>query len=256
MFIGQPCDEDGNPFGPASASSSSPITETRDPIDWTPFRSRVDFETAGFLYKRCQMSGSNIDTLMELWAAHSVLLRDHPQDMSESSGSSLNLSPFSDHRDMYSKIDAIQIGGVPWQSITLSFDGPIPDSENPPSWMKAGHTVWFREPRLLFKKMLENPDFRDFFDYAPYRQYDTNGQRRYQNFMSGDWAWKQAVSTCSFLLQVYICNILMWSPRMSSLRTRIPRYMEHYMCPLSSAAIKQLFLWQPGTTNIGLSMLL
>ena len=197
MFIGQPCDEDGNPFGPASASS--PIIETQAPIDWTPFRSRVDFETAEFLYKRCQMSGSNIDILMELLAAHSALW-DHLQDMSESSGSSLNPSPFSDHRDMYSKIDAIQIGGVPWQSITLSFDGPIPNSEDPPSWMKAGHMVWFREPCLLFKKMLENPDFRDFFDYAPYRQYDTSGQHHYKNFMSGDWAWKQDVSTCLFLL--------------------------------------------------------
>jgi hypothetical protein len=32
--------------------------------------------------------------------------------------------------------------------------------------------------------------------------------------------------------------------------------MEHYLCPLSSGAIKQRFLSQPGTMNIGLSMLL
>jgi hypothetical protein len=150
------------------------------------------------------MSGSNIDILMELWAAYSAL-RD-PSAQLEDMSLNLNLSPFSEHRDMYSTIDAIPIGGVAWQSITLSFDGPIP-AENPPSWMKAGHTVWFREPRLLFKKMLENADFRDFFDYSPYRQYDMHDQRRYENFMSGDWAWKQAVSACSCLL--YICNILM-----------------------------------------------
>jgi hypothetical protein len=191
--IGQPC-EDGDPLDPVTASS--PIAETQDPTDWTPFHNRVEFETADFLYKRCQMSGSNINILMELWAAYSAL-RD-PQDTS-----SLNLLPFTNHRDMYSTIDAIPIGGVPWQSITLSFNGVIP--EDPPSWMNAGQTVWFRDPRLLFQKMLENPDFQDSFDYAPYRQYDTHGDRRYENFMSGDWAWKQAVSTCSFLL--YICNI-------------------------------------------------
>ena len=171
---------------------SAPITDTRDPTDWTPFHNRIEFELAEFLYKRCQMSGSNIDTLMELWAAYSALRDSDSEDVS-----SFSLLPFSDHKDMYSKIDAIPIGGVPWQSISLSLasDGPIP--ENPPSWMTAEHTVWYRDPRLLFKKMLENRDFKTSFDYAPYRQYDTQNQRHYENFMSGDWAWKQAVSNPS-----------------------------------------------------------
>lgn len=193
-IIGQPCDEDGHPLDP----SSPPSIKTDDPTDWTPFRNRIEFEMAEFLYKRCQMSGSNIDILMELWAAYSAL-RD-PEDVSP-----LDLSPFSEHKGMYNTIDAIPLGGVPWQSITLSYDGPIP--ENPPSWMKAGHTIWFRSPRLLFKKMLENHDFQHSFDYAPYRQYDIRDQRRYENFMSGDWAWKQAVSTHSCLQ-----HILMYLP--------------------------------------------
>ena len=168
-----------------------PTTEYWDPTDWTPFRNRIKFEMAKFLYKRCQMSGSNINSLMELWAAYSAL-----RDLENLS--SLNPLPFSNYRDMYSTIDAIPIGGVPWQSITLSFDGPIPENLSPPSWMKTGHEVWFREPHLLFKKMLENPNFKNSFDYAPYRQYDTHDQCCYENFMSGDWAWKQAVSICSY----------------------------------------------------------
>ena len=111
---------------------------------------------------------------------------------------------------MYNKIDAIPIGGVPWQSLILLFDGLIP--KNSPPWMTAEHMVWFQDPCLLFKKMLDNPDFKDSFDYAPYRQYDTHGQRHYENFMSGDWAWKQAISTCSFQVLLYICNILMCLP--------------------------------------------
>lgn len=176
---------------------------------------------------------------MELWAAYSAL-RD-PEDLSP-----LDLSPFSTHRDMYATIDAIPIGGVPWQSITLSFDGPIP--EHPPSWMIAGQTVWFRDPRLLFKKMLENPDFRGSFDYAPYRQYDSYGQRRYENFMSGDWAWKRSVSTCS----CFKFQCVKVSPRISS--QRIMRCMEDCSCPSSLAVTRQLFLSQQGTMNIGLFM--
>ena len=68
-FIGQSCDEDGDPLDPASP----PITERQEPNDWTPFSNRIEFETANFLYKRCQMSGSNITILMELWAAYSAL---------------------------------------------------------------------------------------------------------------------------------------------------------------------------------------
>ena len=45
---------------------------------------------------------------------------------------------------------------------------------------------------MLFKNMLENPEFADHFDYAPYR-YDTKGDRVYEHFMSSDWAWKQAI---------------------------------------------------------------
>ena len=41
--------------------------------------------------------------------------------------------------------------------------------------------------------MLKNPDFAKSFDAAPLWQYNENGDRQYENFMSGDWAWKRAV---------------------------------------------------------------
>ena len=47
--------------------------------------------------------------------------------------------------------------------------------------------------------MLANQDFHGFFDYAPFRQYDDKGIRRYEHLMSGDWAWKQAVSALAHL---------------------------------------------------------
>ena len=31
--------------------------------------------------------------------------------------------------------------------------------ENAPPWMQAEYTVWYRDPCMLFKNMLENPEF-------------------------------------------------------------------------------------------------
>ncbi len=105
--------------------------------------------------------------------------------------------PFFNHEDVYETIDAIPIGGVPWQSFTFTYDGPKPTVEVP-TWMEAEYTIWFRDPHKLFLEMIKNPDFVDSIDYTPYRQYDEDGNRQYENFMSGDWAWKQAVRICCF----------------------------------------------------------
>ena len=56
------------------------------------------------------------------------------------------------------------------------------------------YTIWFRDPLLLFKNLLENPGFAGSFNYIPYQQYDDNAKCRYEDFMSGNWAWKQAVN--------------------------------------------------------------
>ena len=60
--------------------------------------------------------------------------------------------------------------------------------------MESEYTIWFRDPLSLFKNLLENPGFAGSFYYTPYQQFDNNGKRRYEHFMSGNWAWKQAVS--------------------------------------------------------------
>jgi hypothetical protein len=41
--------------------------------------------------------------------------------------------------------------------------------------------------------LLSNPDFDGEFDYVPYKEFEPNGDRRFQNFFSGDWVWSQAV---------------------------------------------------------------
>ena len=135
-----------------------PPTEACSPDDWFPYGSCVGFETAEFLYACKKMSAADIDFLCQLWAA-------------------------------------TLIGGVPWQSATFQYDGPRPADDAPtPTWMEFEYTIWFRDPSLLFNNMLENSEFAAHFDYVPHQQYDPKGFRRYENFMSGDWAWKQAVT--------------------------------------------------------------
>jgi hypothetical protein len=147
-------------------------------VDWTPYSNRIDFEFAEFVFRQNQMSADHIDTLLDLWAASLFKHDDHP--------------PFANHKDLYSTIDATPRGDVPWQSFSVSFTGAIPDGEVPP-WMNANYDVWFRDPRTVIQNMVGNPDFDGEIDYAPIRQFEANGERRFKDFMSGDWAWKQAV---------------------------------------------------------------
>lgn len=160
--------------------------------DWSPFENRSAFELAEFFYKRDQTSAGNIDEYLRITS-----------DMMATHGGQ---PPFLDHKDVYDTIDAISINSVPWQSFSFTYDGPKPMTDVL-KWMDTEYTIWFRNPHELFLNMLKNPDFVNAFDYAPYRQYDTEGNREYEHFMSGDWAWKQAVRIC---WPYYQFNILIY----------------------------------------------
>jgi hypothetical protein len=176
------CNQDGSPIlDPVSQQTSPPPIpdcERHDSNDWTPFESHTAFDLAHFFFKEDQTSALKIDRFLGIMAASLEIHGDEP--------------PFRTHRDVYETIDAIPIGGVPWQSLMFTYDGPKPTTD-PPKWMGAEYTVWYRDPHQLFLNMLKNPDFENSFDYMPYRQYDEKGNRRYEHFMSGDWAWQQAV---------------------------------------------------------------
>ena len=127
------------------------------------------------------MSAGDIDTLLELWAATLIDSDTAP--------------PFTNHRDLYKTIDKASIGNVPWQSFHMHYQGEVPVNE-PPSWMVSNFDIWYRNPHNVIKNMLGNVDFNNEMDAAPFREYDMDGERHYQNFMSGNWAWNQAVSSC------------------------------------------------------------
>jgi hypothetical protein len=173
----RPCDRHGNFLN----EDEQPPTEPHDPTDWSPFVDQQQFETAEFLFKRAKMSAGNIDQLLQLWSA---------------SGE----APFANHTDLYDMIDAIPVGGVPWQSFSVTYTGLRPETNVPP-WMEETYEVYFRDPRQLFLNMLANPAFAEDFDYTPMQVFNMNGSRRYEHFMSGDWAWKHAVRLLLRLLK-------------------------------------------------------
>jgi hypothetical protein len=182
---GKPCDSAGD-FLIDPTSPPPPTINAADSSDWAPFRDEIAFSTAEYFFKEDQTSAGKIDRLLELWAATLVQHGDTP--------------PFSDHQDLYNIIDSISVGDVPWESHTFTYEGERPE-QDPPKWMTTEYTIWYRDPRQLFRNMLGNPEFAEYMDYAPLRQFGPSEDgdefvREYENFMSGDWAWKQAVRPC------------------------------------------------------------
>jgi Plavaka transposase len=170
-----PCDEDGGflPDGNPPDPRSNP-----DHDDWDPFEDEVQFLTADFLYRQEEMSAGNINILFDLWA---LSMSKHEE-----------FGPFSSYEQMYSAIDNIKHGDVPWKCFSTSYAGEL--GPNAPSWQLQDYEVWFRDPDFVIQNMLDNPDFDGYFDYAPYIDLDKAGNRRWDEFMSGNFAWRHAVS--------------------------------------------------------------
>lgn len=126
------------------------------------------------------MPSTQIDKLLDIWTA-SLLNVD---------GQAL----FTDHKDVYKMIDSSTLGDIKWNNFTVKYTRPQPDQDVPP-WMNDSYEVYFRDPHEVVCQMLTNPDFADKIDLIPYREYDSaTNERRWCDFMSADWAWKQAVS--------------------------------------------------------------
>ncbi|OBZ78312.1 hypothetical protein A0H81_02651 [Grifola frondosa] len=136
---GRPCDEHGNFLPPNTPPTPPPAPP---PDDWSPYDSRLEFQTAELLYMRMQTSAGFIDELMNLWAAS--LLKHH------------DTGPYPHHTKLYQKIDSTILGDVKWETFDMSYTGPMPE-HNVPGWMKAKYDVWFRDPRAVVRNILANP---------------------------------------------------------------------------------------------------
>lgn len=161
------------------------------PDDWSPYEDWSSFELADLLYHRNQMPGSHISDLIQIWATTLSNNKD---------------PPFANKDDLYDTIDSTYLGDIPWQSFMLSYNGETEspaDDEPVAPWKVASYDVWYRDPQQVLKSQLSNPDFTKEMDFAPKEIWDAKtGCCRFQNFMSGCWAWHIAAH-CFFRL-VYI----------------------------------------------------
>ncbi|KAI1782207.1 hypothetical protein LXA43DRAFT_1069135 [Ganoderma leucocontextum] len=172
-ITGLPCDEQGNFLKAGEAPAARPTSG-----DWAPYKDRLQYEVADLLYTQEQMSGANIDKLLELWNASLLPHNTTP--------------PFRNHFDMYQTIDATPLGEVSWTRFVMSHPDADSCPADAPTWKKASYEVWYRDVREVVKNIISNLDFKTQIDYAPLREFDTNGVRQLRNFKGGDWAWRQA----------------------------------------------------------------
>ncbi|KAF8227159.1 hypothetical protein L208DRAFT_1298111, partial [Tricholoma matsutake] len=168
---GRPCNLQGD-YLPDGALP--PPWDHPAPDDWSPYDNCPCFELADLLYCCNQMPGSHISDLMQIWAT--MLSNDHDP-------------LFFSKDDLYNTIDSTQVGNIPWQSFTVSYNGELGDGDVAP-WKVASYDVWYRDPRDVLKSQLSNPDFAKEMDFAPKEIRDAKTSCRwFQNFMSGCWSW-------------------------------------------------------------------
>ncbi|KAH9029816.1 hypothetical protein EDB85DRAFT_2074389 [Lactarius pseudohatsudake] len=143
--------------------------------DWGAFESKEGFEMAELLYSKAHMSEGDVDKLLNI--------------LERSSGN----VPFSNHEDLYAAINELTVDDVPWQSFTVRYHSELGDVDaSQPKWMSDVHEVFYRDPHLIVRGMLTNPDYEGGMDFGPYYVFDKDGTRLYEHMMSGDWAWEQA----------------------------------------------------------------
>lgn len=138
----------------------------------------MQFRLADFAFRQAELSGRDCNELLEIWAADKM---QHDE-----------LAPFTSYEHMHAEIDSTKHGDVPWKSFKISWAGEL--TEDSPTWKREEYEICYRDPDAIIRNMLDNPDFKDQFDYVPYVELDKSGQRRWNNFMSGNFSWRHCVS--------------------------------------------------------------
>lgn len=159
---------------------------------WAPFNNCNEFQFANFHFVENQTSASKIDTALDMWAAQIVTY-----------GGEI---PWKSPDDMYATIDSIQHGECPWESLKICYQGPMP-ALNPPAWMTETYELCTRNSRTLLHQQLRTTTFNGHMRYAPYMQFDRDGNRIYSDVLSADFSWVQTVSSTR-PLHSFMTNVL------------------------------------------------
>ncbi|KAI0311166.1 hypothetical protein OF83DRAFT_1069266, partial [Amylostereum chailletii] len=177
---GTPCDFRGRDLPPGTPP---PPTDNR-PNDWSPFGDRIGYELADFSFTKVQLGKARVDQLFQIIAALCIKISRGDQEQG---------LPFTSNAAMEQAIDAIEAGDAPCEYFVVRYQGERP-ATNVPHWMDQEFEVWTRNPLTIAHQHLANPDFNGEWDYAPYREFvgpEGEEKRKYKDFMSANWSWKQ-----------------------------------------------------------------
>lgn len=178
---GNPCDAEGNDLPPHAPPACPPPTATSS-NPWYPFSDRIEFDFANFHFVKCQNSEDKINEALDMWTAQVLATGGQ--------------APWSNAKELYETIDAIQEGDAPWVSYKIRYTGPLPPRAAP-QWMTQEYELCARDTRMVLHQQFESAHFKDHVHYTPYQQFNGEGHRVWSNLMSADLSWKQAVS-CRF----------------------------------------------------------
>ncbi|KIN96824.1 hypothetical protein M404DRAFT_32873 [Pisolithus tinctorius Marx 270] len=158
-----------------------PLPAERSSDDWSPFQNQLEFKLVDFLFRQAEMPAKKIDMLLEIWAVSLLALCGEPL--------------FTNQKDLYCIIDSTSIGEVKWESFVVQYtdNGRDGQDSNMVPWMLDSYDVWYRDPHKVIHNVLACTDLIGRINYIPYWEYDsTNNRRRWEDFMSGAWAWNEA----------------------------------------------------------------
>lgn len=153
---------------------------------WAPFEDRVAFEFAFERFFELQALEKQVGRGLDLWRAATI------KAQKSTNGKDI---PWHSAADLYATIDSIKTEHADWMTHTFKYNRPRPNGVAP-TWMDSTYELNYRDILELVELQLANPDFKDQFDYVPYREFDPQGSRVWSNLMSGDWAYDEAV--CAF----------------------------------------------------------
>jgi hypothetical protein len=113
--------------------------------------------------------------------------------------------PWKLAKELYTTIDSIQDGIAPWSTYTFTYNGPKP-AGSVPAWMTETYELNAWNVLHVLESQLADRDFNGLCDYIPYKEFDPQGNQVWSNLLSGEWAYREAVSSwfsCLFSLDTY-----------------------------------------------------
>ncbi|KAI6042368.1 hypothetical protein EDC04DRAFT_2866821 [Pisolithus marmoratus] len=141
----------------------------------------VQFELAKFLFKHVEMPASQINTLLEIWAASLIELGSNPL--------------FANHMDLYRVIDSMSVGTVKWENFKITYKCKCQDRQNADEQDELIELAGLGgqdDPHQVIHNLLGCTNIKDEMDFIPYQEFNAmNKQRHWEDFMSGDWAWEE-----------------------------------------------------------------